>query len=204
MKKAQLNLNKIFLMFLFVFSINNSIFAQEKEALETAKKLYEYMVDKKAKHKHTLKISYKINVYVEKFTLHSISNRILAKLGYFDGNDLALTEFIKEKLTPEIKKNFENNKIEYDDIIIIYNENYISNNSIEFNVSVLFTLKSECSIKCEYTNFNSEITDLIEDAIISDAKLNVNKLCSINELKNMDITIDETEYKWEIISVKTE
>ena len=39
MKKAQLNLNKIFLMFLFVFSINNSIFAQEKEAIETSKNI---------------------------------------------------------------------------------------------------------------------------------------------------------------------
>lgn len=204
MKKAQLNLNKIFLMFLFVFSINNSIFAQEKEALETAKKLYEYMVDKKAKHKHTLKISYKINVYVEKFTLHSISNRILAKLGYFDGNDLALTEFIKEKQIPEIKKTFDKNNVKYDDIIILYNENYSSNNSVEFKVSVLFTMICECTINYEYTNFNSDLVNYIENSIISDAKLNVNKLCSINELKNMDITIDETEYKWEIISIKTE
>lgn len=204
MKKAQLNLNKIFLLFLFVFSINNSIFAQEKEAIEASKKLYKYMMDKKIKNKHTLDITYNVNAYIENYRLHTISNSILGRLGYFDGNDLALTEFIKEKLTPEIKRNFENNKIEYDDIIIIYNENYISNNSIEFNVSVLFTLKSECSIKCEYTNFNSEITDLIEDAITSDATLKVNKLHDVIGLEKCDIKIDTDKCKWVIILDKTE
>ena len=204
MKKVQLNLNRIFLLFLFVFSINNSIFAQEKEAIEASKKLHKYMIDKKAKHKHTLKISYKVNVYIEKYRLHTISNSILAKLGYFDGNDLALTEFIKEKLVPEIKNTFEKNKIDYDDIIIIYNENYILKNSIEFNVSVLFTFKSECSIYYEYTNFNSEVTDLIKDTIISDATLKMNKLHHVIGLEKADIKIDDYKYKWKIISDKTE
>lgn len=204
MKKALLNLNKIFLLFLFAFSINNNIFAQEKEAIETSKELHEYMENKKLKNKHTLKISYKINVYIEKFKLHSISNRILAKLGYFDGNDLALTEFIKEKQIPEIKKSFDKNNVKYDDIIIFYNENYLSNKLVEFKISVLFTLIGECTINYEYTNFNSVLVNYIENSIISDAKLNVNKLHSINGLKNVDITIDDTECKWKIISDKTE
>ena len=204
MKKVLLKLNKIFLLFLFVFSINNSIFAQEKEAIEASKKLHKYMIDKKLKNKHTLNISYKINVYIEEFNLHSISNRILAKLGYFDGNDLALTEFIKEKQIPEIKKSFDKNNVKYDDIIIFYNENYLSNKSVEFKISVLFTLIGECTINYEYTNFNSVLVNYIENSIISDAKLNVNKLHSINGLKNVDITIDDTECKWKIISDKTE
>lgn len=204
MKKTQLNLNKIFLLFLFVFSINNSIFAQEKEAIDTSKKLYEYMMEKKEKNKHTLKISYKIYVYIEKYRLHTISNRILAKLGYFDGNDLALTEFIKEKLTPEIKKTFENNKIEYEDIVILYNENYLSNNSIEFNVSVLFTLTSECSINYEYTNFNSDLVNFIKNSITSDGTLKVNKLHDVIGLENTNIKIDADKCKWKIISDKTE
>lgn len=154
MKKAQLNLNKIILLFLFVFSLNNSIFAQEKEAIDTSKKLYEYMMEKKEKNKHTLKISYKIYVYVETYGLHNISNSILARLGYFDGNDLALTEFIKEIQIPKIKEELNKNKINYDDIIIVYNEDKISNKSIDFKISFLFDYIDECSINCEYGDFD--------------------------------------------------
>ena len=161
-------------------------------------------MDKKIKNKHTLDITYNVNAYIENYRLHTISNSILAKLGYFDGNDLALTEFIKEKLVPEIKNTFEKNKIEYDDIIIIYNENYILKKSIEFNVSVLFTFKSECSIYYEYTNFNSEVTDLIKDTIISDATLKMNKLHDVIGLEKCDIKIDADKCKWKIISDKTE
>lgn len=203
MKKVQLNLNKIILLFLFVFSLNNSIFAQEKEAIETSKKLYKYMMEKKEKNKHTLKISYKIYVYVEKYGLHNISNSILARLGYFDGNDLALTEFIKEIQIPKIKEEFNKNNINYDDIVILYNEDKVSDKSIDFKVSFLFDLVDECYIDYEYTNFNSEVTDSIKETIVSDASVKVKKLHNIIGLENTDIVIDDTKCKWEIVSDKT-
>lgn len=161
------------------------------------------MMEKKEKNKHTLKISYKIYVYVEKYGLHNISNRILAMLGYFDGNDLALTEFIKEIQIPKIKEEFNKNNINYDDIVILYNEDKISDKSIDFKVSFLFDLVDECYIDYEYTNFNSEVTDSIKETIVSDASVKVKKLHNIIGLENTDIVIDDTKCKWEIVSDKT-
>lgn len=56
MKKVLLKFNKFFLLFLAIICTNNIIFAQEYEAKMTSKKLYEYIINKKQKKNHTLKI----------------------------------------------------------------------------------------------------------------------------------------------------
>lgn len=198
MKKVLLKFNKIFLLVLAIICTNNVIFAQEYEAKMTSKKLYEYIMNKKQKKNHTLKISYSINAYIDKYYVCNISNDELTKLGYFDGNDKNLYKYINENEIPKIKEIFNTHNLKYNNLIIICSECNELDDSTNFNISIVFDFIDELTIICKYDNFNNDIVDFIKDSIISDANLKLAKLHDNIEFQK--VKINKSKYKWELIS----
>lgn len=154
--------------------------------------------NKKQKKNHKLKILYSINAYIDKYFVCNISNDELNKLGYFDGNDKNLYKYINENEIPKIKEIFNIHNLKYTNLIIVCSECNKLDDSINFNISIVFDFIDELTTTCKYDNFNNDIVDFIKDSIISDANFKLAKLHDNIEIQK--VKINKAKYKWELIS----